>query len=357
MAPLQDRVEKLLEASAAAFDAGELEEALARAEDALAIEPASVAALHHRAAALAELGRVEEAQAAYEKALVPGRDDAELLLGAADFFANLQAGEDEREDEGRLERAVELAKRGTRLARKTGDDPLAGELALVQAAALNQLGRPREALERLDAAGTDLPESADALLERASALLELCRFGEARAAAERAEALEPDSPWAHHLLGLLAERRGEDAEARRRFAKAHRVDPDAFPLPVGLSHAEFERVVEEALGEIPEEVRRYLANVPITVEDFPADHDLLGSDPPLSPGVLGLFRGSPYGEKAAVGDPWSHFPSSIVLYQRNLERYAHDRDELVDEIGVTLVHEVGHFLGLDEDELWERGLG
>ena len=55
-------------------------------------------------------------------------------------------------------------------------------------------------------------------------------------------------------------------------------------------------------------------------------------------------------------DPWSHFPSSIVLYQKNLERYARGRAELIEQIGITLVHEVGHFLGLDEEELWERGL-
>jgi predicted Zn-dependent protease with MMP-like domain len=55
-------------------------------------------------------------------------------------------------------------------------------------------------------------------------------------------------------------------------------------------------------------------------------------------------------------DPWSHFPSSIVLYQKNLERFARSRKELVEQIGITLIHEVGHFLGLDEDELWERGL-
>jgi len=352
--PADDRVEKLLEESARAFEDGELEEALARAEDALALEPGSVAALHHRAAALAELGRIEEAQAAYEKALVPGGDDAELLLGAADFLVNVQAGEDEQGDADRLHRALELAKRGGRLARKAGDDPLAGELALVQAAALNQLGRNREALERLEGAEEDV---ADVQLERAAALLELCRFDEARAAAERAEALAADSAWAQHLLGLLAERRRDEQEARRRFRRAHELEPEVFPLPVGLSHAEFERVVEEALEEIPEEVRRYLANVPITVEDLPDEQDLVADDPPLSPGILGLFRGSSYGAKAAVGDPWSHFPSSIVLYQRNLERFAHDRDELVDEIGVTLVHEVGHFLGLDEDELWERGLG
>jgi len=352
--PGDDRVERLLEASADAFEAGELEEALARAEDALALEPRSIAALHHRAAALAELGRIEEAQAAYEKALVPGKDDPELLLGAADFLVNVQAGEDDAGDALRLERALELARKGGKLASKAGDDPLADELALVQASALNQLGRNAEALERLSRASDD---SADVWLERAVALFELCRFDEARTAAGKAEALAPEAAWAHHLLGLLAERRGDAKEAKKRFDRAFRLEPEAFPRPIGLSHREFERVVEEALEEIPEEVRRYLANVPISVEDIPADHDLEGNDPPLSPGILGLFRGAPYGGKAAIGDPWSHLPSSIVLYQKNLERYARDRDELVDEIGVTLVHEVGHFLGLDEDELWERGLG
>ena len=55
-------------------------------------------------------------------------------------------------------------------------------------------------------------------------------------------------------------------------------------------------------------------------------------------------------------DPWSHFPSSIGLFQRNLERYARDREELLEEIRVTLLHEVGHFLGLDEEQLRELGL-
>ena len=113
--------------------------------------------------------------------------------------------------------------------------------------------------------------------------------------------------------------------------------------------------MERALEAIPESVRRYLANVPITVEDIPADHDLLDSDPPLPPTILGLFRGAPYGQKLS-SDPWSHLPSSIVLYQRNLERASRDREELEEEIATTLVHEVGHFLGLDEDELWARGL-
>jgi predicted Zn-dependent protease with MMP-like domain len=55
-------------------------------------------------------------------------------------------------------------------------------------------------------------------------------------------------------------------------------------------------------------------------------------------------------------DPWSHFPSSIALFQRNLERFARDREELLEEIRITLLHEVGHFLGLDEDRLRDLGL-
>ncbi len=55
-------------------------------------------------------------------------------------------------------------------------------------------------------------------------------------------------------------------------------------------------------------------------------------------------------------DPWSHFPSSIVLYQKNLERACDSKEQLVEEIRVTLLHEVGHFLGLDEEELEARGL-
>jgi predicted Zn-dependent protease with MMP-like domain len=153
----------------------------------------------------------------------------------------------------------------------------------------------------------------------------------------------------------VAERQGDLEEARRRFARARRLAPDEFPKPIALSHEAFDAAVEDALRSLPEPVRRYLSNVAIAVEDVPSEADLLAADPPLSPSILGLFRGAPWGQKASM-DPWSHFPSSIVLFQRNLERFARSRAELIDEIRVTLVHEVGHFLGLDEDELWERGL-
>jgi predicted Zn-dependent protease with MMP-like domain/Flp pilus assembly protein TadD len=344
---------RLVDAAAELFEAEELDAAIARAEAALALSPRSVPAHHYRAAALAELGRVDEAREGYERALAIGRDDVELLHGAADFYVNV--AQDVEGDRELLERGLDLARKGFRLARKDGDRELEGTFALLEAAALNGLGDAAAALARLDIAAERLPGSVDVLLERGFALYELCRFDDARAALRAAERADPDEPWTQHHLGLVAERRGDVEDARRLFARARALAPDEFPTPIALTHEAFDAAVEAALAAMPESVRRYLSNVAITVEELPSDDDLLASDPPLSPSILGLFRGAPWGQKVSM-DPWSHFPSSIVLYQKNLERFARSRKELVEQIGITLIHEVGHFLGLDEDELWERGL-
>lgn len=257
--------------------------------------------------------------------------------------------------EGDAERAVTLARQGARQARREGDDPLAADLRWLEGAALLELEEPMAALAALAEALKLAPDHLDALLERADALFELCRFDAALASAQAIADAAPDEARAHRLLGLLAERRGDSSEAAQAFARARKLDPEAYPRPHTLSKRDFDAAVERAFMALPEPVRRYLANVPVTVEDLPADQDLLDSDPPLPPTILGLFRGAPYGQKLSA-DPWSHLPSSIVLYQRNLERATVDRAELEEEIATTLVHEVGHFLGLDEEELWARGL-
>lgn len=202
--------------------------------------------------------------------------------------------------------------------------------------------------------GASADVDADLALVEGLALLELCRLAEARSVLEPL-ARDYDDAAAEHALGLLAERRGEQREAARHFARARKLAPADYPPPVVLSPAAFDAAVEAALAELPEPVRRWLENVAIAVEDLPQDDDLLGEDPPHPPTILGIFRGSPLGDKASM-DPWSHFPSSVVLYQKNLERYARTQAQLVEEIRVTLLHEVGHFLGLDEEDLAELGL-
>lgn len=315
-------------------------------------ERPEIEALREKAFDLADEGRIDEALEAWERALSASRSDLDLLFEAADFHVNALRDLEDREI---LERGLEHARRGAKLARKAGDEERAAEFAWLEGTALGQLGHAAEALARLAEAEQVFPDSLEVLSEKAFALYELSRLDEAREALLRAEEADRNDAWVQHQLGLVAERKGEADEAKRRFARARKLSPDEFPKPIGLSHEAFDRAVEDALAALPEQVRRYLSNVAITVEELPSDADLLASDPPLSPTILGLFRGAPYGEKASM-DPWSHFPSAIVLYQRNLERFARDREELLQEIGVTLVHEVGHFLGLDEDELYARGL-
>jgi predicted Zn-dependent protease with MMP-like domain/Flp pilus assembly protein TadD len=344
--------ERLVAEAMNSFDQGDFSGTLAKAEAACAgSSKPPVGALHLRAAALAELGRHEEALTAYEDALRFGTDDLDLHWDAVDFLVR-RCAPDEDPD---LELALELARRGTRLARRAGDEEAVIDLAVLQAIALTDLGRASAALEALEPALALAPEHRDALAERAHALFELNRLDEARRALLALGDRSPSDAWIHHTLGLIAERQGDRSEAERRFARARRESPEDYPAPVELTPEAFDRVVEDALAELPEPVRRYLSNVAVTVEDIPADADLLASDPPHSPAILGLFRGSPLGDKASM-DPWSHFPSSIVLYQRNLERMARNRRDLVEQIRVTLLHEVGHFLGLDEQDLWERGL-
>jgi predicted Zn-dependent protease with MMP-like domain/Flp pilus assembly protein TadD len=343
-------LEAHLEASADALEAGRPADALASAEAAGKVQPRSVPALHFRAAALTELGRLEEAEAVYRDALAIDGDDPETLLGIADLLVS-HLGE-ERES---LERGLAAAQRGIKLAQRRRLSELEGELSLLEGTALNQLGESRAALTALDRARSILGEDVDALLERGIALFELLRFDDAREQLERVLAIAPEEAWAHHYLGLIDERRGDARRAEKHLARARKLAPEDFPPAVTLTPEAFDRAVEDALGKLPEKVSQYLSNVAITVDDVPADDDLAGSEPPLSPTILGVFRGSPWRDKGTF-DPWAHFPSSIVLYQKNLERCARDLDDLIEQIGITLIHEVGHFLGLDEEQLRERGL-
>lgn len=347
---LEPAVARLLDDVQARLEEGDFAGALAAAEEACLRAPRAVPAWHVRASALAELGRIDEAHEAFERALSLDRDDPETLRGFAEFCV---AWADE--DPERLEQGLELAARGDRLARKQGDRELEGEFAFLAGMALNQLGDPRTALERLDRALSLLGPEPEIRIEHAVAQFESCRFDEAARELEALLADDPDDPWAHHYLGLVEERRGTRKAAEKHLERARKLSPDEFPPAIHLTEAEFDAAVEAALAQIPDKIRRYLANVAIAVEDFPPAEDLVDSDPPLSPQILGIFRGSPWKDKAS-SDPWAHFPSSIVLYQRNLERFARDRADLVEEIGVTLIHEVGHFLGLDEDDLRDLGL-
>ncbi len=111
----------------------------------------------------------------------------------------------------------------------------------------------------------------------------------------------------------------------------------------------FEAAVEEAIASIPDHLRDAIENVVITVEDEPSEDDLLsvGLDP-RDDLLFGLYQGTPITERGAV---WDGLPDRIVIYRLPLLEACGDRRELLGEIRATVLHEIGHYFGFDEDEL------
>jgi len=339
----------LVDEARGALASGDKERAIACADEALRLAPRLVPALSVRAGALAALGRLDDARLAYSRALAVDPGDPEVLLGAAELHVRrLGPARDA------LEAGLEYALRGARIANARKDRSLAARLVLVAGIAENDLGRSHLALPHLEKALAALPDDPDVVYERGVALFELCRFGDAERSFERALALAPDDAWTLHQLGLLAERRGDRARAESLLARARKLAPDDFPADLPVDEAAFRAEVQSAIAGLPEAQRRALAKVPVDIQDLPAGDDLVAVDPPLSPSILGLFRGPAEDEPCtAVDGPRCR---SIVFYRKNLLRFARDRRELEEQVRVTLLHELGHLHGENDDELRARGL-
>lgn len=341
--------EALCDRAEDALDRGDGARALRCADEAVRLAPGLVRALAARAEALAALDRIDEARLAWSRALAVDPEDPEALLGAAGFHVRrLGPARDA------LEAGLAHALRGARAARARGDRALAARLELVAGMAENDLGRSHLALPHLDRAVAALGDDPDAVYERGVALFELCRFGEAQRAFERTLALAPDDPWALHQLGLLAERRGAPAKAEALLARARRLAPRDFLPELPLGPDAFRAEVAAAVAALPPAERRALEAVPLELEDLPDARDLLAVDPPLSPSILGLFRGPSEGEPCLPSD--GPRCRSIVLYRKNLLRFARDPAELAAQVRVTLLHELGHLHGEDDEALRARGL-
>ena len=228
------------------------------------------------------------------------------------------------------------------------------DLRIVDAAVALDEGEAERALQAL--AGAE--RSADPALFfhlRAAASFELALFEAARDDAERALTIRPELAEAHHLLARTLEHLGEPDRAREHAEEAESLDPDAFPLPLEVSDEEFDQVVEKSVRELPSPVRKHLEELPVLVEPLPRREVLTAEQPPLSPDLLGLFVGRHLLERTHADPPGA--PGSIFLFRRNLLRACADREELEREIRTTVQHEVGHLLGLDEDDLEQWGLG
>ncbi|WP_211192602.1 metallopeptidase family protein [Actinoplanes sp. TBRC 11911] len=117
-------------------------------------------------------------------------------------------------------------------------------------------------------------------------------------------------------------------------------------VPVDMSRERFEELVGEALDEVPQELMSVMNNVVFMVEDSPPG----GGD-----GLLGLYEGT-----ALTDRGWNYagvLPDRITIYRLPTLQICDTEDDVIDEVAITVVHEIAHHFGIDEHRLHELGWG
>jgi len=340
-----DRYWACLDQAMEASNGGRTEEALAWLDEALRENPNGAEAHNGRGEILWDEGKVEESLYQFELSAMA---DPKYLM------AHLNRAELLIEEMGEFEEAIAHCDRllagGPELAKP--DRPTEAEVYYLKSKALFYLDDLEGALFLVRRA---IKTAGDVAVYRAfegQITFELGRFDLARRFLERAVTLDPESAHAVYHLGMVLERLGEDEKAGRAFQQANALDPEHYPLPVVVDEAAFHRAAHQAFADLPRSIREYVENVPLLVRDFPDGELVEGQD--ISPQILGLFLGVPRTEAAVTEQAMD--VDRVILFKRNLEKVCHTHAELVEQIQVTVKHEIGHYLGLDEDDLERLGL-
>lgn len=133
-----------------------------------------------------------------------------------------------------------------------------------------------------------------------------------------------------------------------------------------MTDDEFESAIEDALETIPERFLKALENIEIVMQDEPGEEQLAsvegdgwydgpdGEHTEEAPDELfGLYEGIALPERGDYG--WCEVPDVITIFKGPHERSFDTREQVVEEIGKTVIHEIGHYFGLDDNKLYEMG--
>ncbi|MDD7582979.1 metallopeptidase family protein [Corynebacterium sp. 32222D000AT] len=112
-----------------------------------------------------------------------------------------------------------------------------------------------------------------------------------------------------------------------------------------VSEERFDELVDDALDKIPEEFARRMRNLAILVRDYHED----------DPYTLGLYEGVALTER--THDHTGFLPDAIFIYRGALQDYCNSEEELAHEVEVTVFHELGHYFGIEEEDLHRLGWG
>jgi predicted Zn-dependent protease with MMP-like domain len=115
-----------------------------------------------------------------------------------------------------------------------------------------------------------------------------------------------------------------------------------------IGPAQFEACVEEALASVPQKFRKYLENVVVVVEKEPSEEDYEETETPDDEELFGVFRGVPFFDREGTAGA---LPAQIAIFRGPILRSCANRGEAIREIRDTVVHEIGHMLGLGDEEM------
>lgn len=123
---------------------------------------------------------------------------------------------------------------------------------------------------------------------------------------------------------------------------------------VEISEEEFEEAVGDALGLVPPELMNAVDNVVFLIEEEPTEEQMVGTElVDGQPGLLGLYEGTALTDR---DDGWSGaLPDTIFIFRGPMSRLCESREELIEEIAVTVIHEIAHHFGIDDDRLYDLG--
>jgi predicted Zn-dependent protease with MMP-like domain len=133
--------------------------------------------------------------------------------------------------------------------------------------------------------------------------------------------------------------------AKRRRGSRHQPRPRV--------HVGFERLVEHALAGIPSPFREFLREVAIVIDDEPTADQRRENELDPDDTLYGLYEGVP---RTEYGADWVAAPNRITLFRLPLEEDFPDPADLAEEVRITVIHELAHHLGIDDDRLGELGV-
>lgn len=117
-----------------------------------------------------------------------------------------------------------------------------------------------------------------------------------------------------------------------------------------MKRSDFEKLVLEALEDLPAKFKRKIENVEIIIEEWPSREILSNMPENRQNIILGLYQGIPFPRRGVLS--YSNvLPDKIILYQKPLEALCQNEKELQAKVREVLVHEIGHYFGLSEEEL------